>query len=166
VPDHFGNMMQLFATLQAHGCSRVCTVFDELFNERTGHNFTATVSWHRQDALTLIVPQRLAEAERIALVTDWIARHRPDAVFGQSAAVAAAIPHLRRLRPPWKLRLIGLGAHAGAGFSYLDERADLIGAAAIDLLAGMMNNHETGVPPHPRTTLIEGRLVLRSSALS
>ena len=57
-------------------------------------------------------------------------------------------------------QVISLGAHNSAGFSYLDERADLVGSGAIDLLGGMMYYHETGIPAHPRTTLIDGKLVL------
>lgn len=159
VPNQFGNTMRVFDTLKASDCRRICAVFDELFDERTGHNFTAAVSWNQQDDLTLIVPQGMESSDRAALVTDWIARHRPDVVFAQSDAVVAAIPRLRKLNPRWKLRLVGLGAHNSAGFPYLDERADLIGAGAIDLLGGMMYYHETGIPACARTTLIEGQLV-------
>lgn len=164
VPNQFGNMMRVFETLRAAGCRRVCAVFDELFDERTGRNFTAAVSWNKQDDLTLIVPQGLERADRAALVTDWIARQRPDVVFAQSDAVPAAIPLLRKLKPKWPLQLIGLGAHNSAGFSYLDECAELVGSGAIDLLGGMMYYHEAGIPSSPRTTLIEGKLVLTRRA--
>ena len=164
VPNQFGNMMRVFETLQSAGCRRVCAVFDELFDERTGHNFTAAVSWNKQRELTLIVPQDLSRAERAVLVTDWIAQHRPDVVFAQSDAVPAAIPLLRKLKPRWPMQIIGLGAHNSAGFSYLDECADLVGSGAIDLLGGMMYYHETGIPSSARTTLIDGKLVLTRRA--
>lgn len=164
VPNQFGNMMRVFDTMRAAGCRRVCAVFDELFDERTGHNFTAAVSWNKQDDLTLIVPQALGTTERAALVADWVGRHRPDVVFAQSDAVQAAISLLRKLKPRWELQLIGLGAHNSAGFSYVDECAELVGAGAVNMLGGMMYYHETGIPSSPRTTLIEGKLVLRRAA--
>ena len=160
VPNQFGNMMKMFDTLRGAGCSRVCAVFDELFDERTGRSFTAAVSWHRQEELMLVVPQGMESSDRAALVADWIGRHRPDAVFAQSDAVAAAVPLLRKLKPRWPMQLVGLGAHNSSGFSYIDEHADQIGACAVDQLGGMMYYHETGIPEHPRTTLIEGELVL------
>jgi DNA-binding LacI/PurR family transcriptional regulator len=158
VPNQFGNTMHLLETLDAHGAHRICAVFDELFDERTAHNFTAAVNW-RPGRATLIVPQNASPADRADLVARWLIAQRPEAVFAQSDAVTAAIPRLRSVRPRLNFQVIGLGAHNSAGFSYVDERADLVGAAAIDLLGGMMYYHETGIPAHPRTTLIEGKLV-------
>jgi LacI family transcriptional regulator len=160
VPNQFGNTMRLLETLQQHGHQRICAVFDEMFDERTAHNFTAAVNWRPKGRATLIVPQDASRADRAKLVADWLAEQRPDAVFAQSDAVTAAIPRLRRIKPRISFQVISLGAHNSAGFSYVDECADLVGAGAVDLLAGMMYYHETGIPAHPRTTLIDGKLVL------
>ena len=160
LPNQFGNMMRVFETTRAASCRKVCAVFDEFFDERTGHHFTAAVSWNRQSEAMLIVPQGLERDDRVSLVTDWIERHRPDVVFAQSDAVPAAIPQLRKIRPAWPLQLIGLGEHNSRGYSYLDECAELVGASAVNTLGGMMYYHETGIPASPRTTLIEGKLVL------
>lgn len=160
VPNQFGNTMRLFETLQRQGRRRICAVFDELFDERTGHNFTAAVNWRPEGRATLIVPQDASQSDRAELVAGWLAEQRPDAVFAQSDAVTAAIPRLRRTRPRLSFQIVSLGAHNSAGFSYLDEGAELVGSGAIDLLGGMMYYHETGIPAHPRTTLIDGKLVV------
>ncbi len=160
VPNQFGNTMRLLDTLEAHGHRRICAVFDEFFDERTGRNFTAAVNWRPRDRATLIVPQDMPPAAKTDFVARWIAEQRPDAVFAQCAAVAEAIPRLRKVRPRLNLQIVGLGAHNSAGFSYLDERADIVGSGAMDLLGGMTYYHETGIPEHPRTTLIDGKLVL------
>jgi DNA-binding LacI/PurR family transcriptional regulator len=160
VPDQFGNAMRLLENLQGQGHRRICAVFDELFDERTGHNFTAAVNWKPADRVTLIVPQAASQLDRAELVASWLAEQRPDAVFAQSDAVMAAIPRLRAVKPRMDFQVISLGQHNCAGFSYVDERADLVGSGAIDLLGGMMYYHETGIPVHPRTTLIDGKLVL------
>jgi DNA-binding LacI/PurR family transcriptional regulator len=159
VPNQFGNMMRVLDALHAAGSQRVCAVFDELFDERTGHNFTAAVRWHHHDRLMLVVPQGSGADERGKRVADWIATHRPDAIFAQSDAIHAALPRLEAARPRLDLRVVSLGAHNSRGFPYLDECVTLIGSASIDLLAAMMYYHETGIPAHPRTTLIDGRLV-------
>ena len=159
VPNQFGNTMRLLETLQGHGHRRICAVFDELFDERTAHNFTAAVNW-QPGRTTLIVPQDASPSDRAELVAGWLTEQKPDAVFAQSDAVTAAIPRLRRVRPRLSFQVISLGAHNSAGFSYVDERADLVGSGAIDVLGGMMYYHETGIPAHPRTTLIDGKLVL------
>ena len=159
VPNQFGNTMRLLETLERAGNRRIGAVFDEMFDERTGHNFTAAVNWKPRERVTLIVPQQATETERAELVARWLVEQRPDAVFAQSDAVITAIPRLRGVQPALNFQVISLGLHNSAGFSYLDECADLVGCGAIDLLAGMMYYHETGIPAHPRTTLIDGKLV-------
>jgi LacI family transcriptional regulator len=159
VPNQFGNTMRLIETLESQGHRRIGAVFDEFFDERTGHNFTAAVNWRPKHRAMLVVPQAASPAERVDRVTRWLIAERPDAVFAQSDAVVAALPRLRRMRPGLHFQLVSLGLHNSAGFSYLDECADLVGSGAIDLLGGMMYYHETGIPTHPRTTLIDGQVV-------
>jgi LacI family transcriptional regulator len=160
VPNQFGNTMRVLAQLEAAGHRRIAAVFDENFDERTGHNFTAAVNWKGRDRITLIVPQTATAAERVELAAGWLARQRPQAVFAQSDAVTAALPRLRRLDPTFRCQIVSLGAHQSHGYPYLDEGAELVGSAAVDLLGGMMYYHETGIPAHPRTTLIDGEYVL------
>lgn len=163
VPDHFGNMMRLFGRLRERGCARIGAVFDEFFNERTGQAFAAAVKWHGQERFMLILPQNLTASARTAQVVAWVAEHRPDALFAQGDAVVQAWPRIRAIRPHHDVQLIGLGAENFGAHPHLDECASLIGAAAIDLLGGMMYYHETGVPEHPRMTSIDGRLVTPGS---
>ena len=160
VPNQFGNTMRLLETLETQGHRRICAVFDELFDERTAHNFTAAVNWKAAERKTLFVPQEATPAKRAELVAEWLLEQRPDAVFAQSDAVISALPRLRTARPRIRFQVFSLGEHNSAGFSYLDECADLVGSGAIELLGGMMYYHETGIPAHPRTTLIDGKLVL------
>ena len=160
VPNQFGNTMRLIENAQARGHRRICAIFDEFFDERTAHNFTAAFKWNEQDRMMLIVPQALPLVKKCEQIARWIARHRPDAVFAQCDAVVPAIRKLKTARARLAFEVIGLGAHNSAGHSYLDERADLVGTAAVDLLAGMMYYHETGIPAHPRTTLIDGEFCL------
>ena len=159
LPNQFGNTMRLLETLEQAGNRRIGVVFDAMFDERTAHNFTAAVNWKPANRMTLTVPQNATAAERAELVAQWLIAQRPDAVFAQSDAVMAALPKLRGARPALDFQIISLGEHNSAGFSYLDECAELIGSGAIDLLAGMMYYHESGIPAHPRTTLIDGKLV-------
>jgi LacI family transcriptional regulator len=161
LPNQFGNTMRLLETLErgAAGNRRIGAVFDEMFDERTAHNFTAAVNWKPANRVTLTVPQNVTATERADLVAQWLIAQRPDAVFAQCDAVMAALPRLRGVRPALDLQVISLGEHNSAGFSYLDECAELVGSGAIDLLAGMMYYHESGIPVNPRTTLIDGKLV-------
>ncbi|HRE80762.1 MAG TPA: LacI family DNA-binding transcriptional regulator [Opitutaceae bacterium] len=158
VPNQFGNMMRLIEDAQAKGCRKVGSIFDEVFDQRTHHHFTAALTWHGHGRRILVTPQDLPEAAKRKRITDWLGRHQPDAVFVQCDSAAETVRRLRGQPERARFRVMGLGPHNRGGFSYLDERADLIGIAAVDVLAGMITYHETGIPSHARTVLIEGEL--------
>ncbi|HTO04971.1 MAG TPA: hypothetical protein VL069_14765, partial [Opitutus sp.] len=156
VPHQFANMMRLIDTLHTRGHRRICAIFDEFFDERTAHNFTAAVNWHQHGPRTLVLPSRMQADEKATLVAHWIEKHQPDIVFAQASdSVAAALPRLGRIRRRNPFEIVGLGAALGPWVSYLDERPELVGTGAVDLLAGMIYFHETGIPKHPRTTMID-----------
>lgn len=157
VPHQFANMMRLLDAMQARGHKRICAIFDEFFDERTAHNFTAALNWNRHGQRTLVLANGLSSDQRHERAADWIAKHQPDLVFAQSAAVTGALERLPA-RVKSKLKVFWLGAPGKTKASYLDERAELVGSAAIDLLAGMMYYHEVGIPRNPRTTMIDGQL--------
>ncbi len=158
VPHQFANLMKLIDAIQARGFRRIVSVFEESFDERTAHNFTAALRWHQHGRRVLVVPAALAPAARARLIARWVTRHQPDLIIAQSPEpVARALAQL----PAAGLRrttIVGLGTPNNAVYSYLDERPDLVGAGAVDLLAGMMYYHEAGVPVHARTTMIDGEL--------
>ena len=165
VPHQFANMMRLIETMHARGQRRICAIFDEFFDERTAHNFTAAVNWHQHGQRTLVLPGRMHAAEKATLVAHWLEKHQPDMVFAQASdAVADALPHLSRSRSRKPFEIVGLGSPPGACVSYLDERPELVGSGAVDLLAGMIYFHETGIPKHPRTTMIDCEFHLADTA--
>jgi len=156
VPHQFANMMRLIETMQSRGHRRICAIFDEFFDERTAHNFTAAVNWHHHGHRTLVLPSRMAAPEKAALVAHWIEKHQPDMIFAQASdAVSDALPRLHRVRQRSPFEIVGLGAGSGSSISHLDERSELVGSGAVDLLAGMIYYHETGIPEHPRTTMFD-----------
>jgi LacI family transcriptional regulator len=158
VPHQFSNLMKLIEAIHARGYQRIVSVFEEFFDERTAHNFTAALHWHHHGRRVLVVPAALAPAAKPRLISRWIARHEPDLIIAQSPEVVAqalaTLPAARRRR----LKIVGLGTPNNATYSYLDERPEQVGGGAVDLLAGMMYYHEAGVPLHARTTMIDGEL--------
>ena len=153
--------MQLLENVRRRGYQRVCAIFDEYFDERTGHNFTAAVNWHRHGRHMLTVPALLPPQKKRELVAQWIKDEAPDVVFAQASdSVKAALPLLPKSIQPY---VVGLGTKA-AFDAYVDEQPDLVGSAGIDLLAGMMHCRETGIPDNPRTTMIDCQLHFDRSA--
>jgi LacI family transcriptional regulator len=158
VPHQFANMMRLIEAMKAHGRHKISAVLEESFDERTAHHFTAAMNWHGHGQRILVVPQAGTPAEKGALIAKWVAQHDSDLVFAQSPeAVIGALAKLRRKKRP---AIAALGTPNHDQFSFLDEHPEVVGSAAVELLAGMLYYHETGIPRHPRMTMIDGELRL------
>ncbi len=162
VPHQFANTMHLIEAMKAHGRHKLSAILEESFDGRTAHHFTAAMHWHGHGDRVLLVPNEATAAERTALIARWLAKHDTDMIFAQSPeSVFQALARMRRRHQP---AVASLGTPNDDQFSYLDEHPEVVGSAAVDLLAGMMYYHETGIPAHPRTTMIYGELQLHRLA--
>jgi LacI family transcriptional regulator len=157
-PHQFSNMMRLIESAQAHGYRRIGMMLEESFDERTAHHFTAAMDWHKHGARVLLLRATQAPEEKLATAARWIAAHTPDLIFAQSPDLAQAA----LATGPHTATIAALGTPNDDRHSCLDEHPEEVGTAAVDLLAGMMYYHETGIPAHPRTTMIYGQLRLDS----
>ena len=116
------------------------------------------MNWHGHARRILTIPATCSASERAVLIARWLAKHDCDLLFAQNPpAVLSAVGRLRRQR---RITVAALGTTNDDQFSYLDEHPEVVGSAAVELLAGMMYYHETGIPEHPRTTMIDGELRL------
>lgn len=88
------------------------------------------------------------------LFAKWLDDHKPDVIFTLYHEVKRWIQDLG-LRVPEDIGLIQYEWRADHGaWAGMDQRNDLVGEAAVDLLISMVHHNERGVPEHPRATLI------------
>lgn len=87
----------------------------------------------------------------------WFKRHKPDVIVVVDRQVRGWIEQKLGLRIPEDVGIAHLNADPNetwlAGISQNDR---LIGATAVDFLAGMLQRNERGVPATPIRTLVEG----------
>jgi DNA-binding LacI/PurR family transcriptional regulator len=160
VPHHFKNIQLLCEQLTARGYRRIGLVLHRDYVARVHHAFNAGALWHAAWHGTAPVrPLIYSDAEPRALEA-WFADERPDVIVTNTARLAATFePRLRRCaREPIGFALTNIVTRDD-GFAGVDERPSAIGAAAIDLLAGMVQRGERGVPDVPTSTLIPGQWV-------
>jgi LacI family transcriptional regulator len=84
----------------------------------------------------------------------WFAENQPDVIFTLYHEVKRWVEEAG-LRVPEDVGLIQYEWRADHGdWTGMDQRNDLVGAAAVDMLISMVHHNERGVPEHPRATLI------------
>lgn len=86
--------------------------------------------------------------------TRWLDKNRPDVIFTLYHEVRRWLVELGR-KVPGDVGLIQYEWRSDhADWAGMDQRNDLVGAAALDMLVTMVHHNERGVPEHPKATMI------------
>jgi len=89
----------------------------------------------------------------------WLFKHRPEAVISHAAVVAMDIRRFG-LRVPEDVAVVTLLWTAERAYcAGVNQHAEMIGAAAVDLVNGQLQRNEFGIPAHPKLVLINGEWV-------
>lgn len=94
----------------------------------------------------------------------WCQTHKPDVVLSNDTLL---LDWLRNSKDCKTIAYANLDRHPfHEGQAGIDQRHELTGAAAVDLIVAQFNRNERGIPEHPRDLLIEGQWVDGPSAPS
>jgi LacI family transcriptional regulator len=161
MPDLFGNMLLLCQKLTERGCRRLGLVPVAEHDFRIKHRVLAPFLWHSHfgggGALPpLVIPQYDPDPQ---LLRDWIAEHRPDAIITNGEFTVSRIHQFLLPRDRRRIRLASTTLHSpgAARFIGILDNGFEVGAAAVEMLAAMVQRGECGLPVTPRTTLIGGQ---------
>ena len=92
----------------------------------------------------------------------WCQTHRPDVILSNDPTI---LEWLRGNKSCKRIAFANLDRHPFQNdMAGIDQRHELVGIAAVDLIVGQFNRNERGVPIHPRDLLIEGEWVHGASA--
>lgn len=149
-------MQLLMAELRALGHRRVGLYLKKDYDEKVNHHFLGGLLLAQHDLPARDrVPHFMPPATEREGFVDWFTRHRPDVVICVDPRVRAWLKELG-VAIPRDVGLVDLNVDpddpATAGVHQNDR---LIGATAVDFLAGMIQRNERGVPAVPIRTLVE-----------
>lgn len=155
-PNQIHNVMTLIENMERRGYRRIGTVLSDSFEQRTAHYFSLVLTWRGHGERILILPNTASRAESNRLVTSWLKEHKPDVVLAQNTDDVAHLLGNKTLSAPSAIGLVSLSTRSDACIAYQDELPEHVGACAVSLLTGMMNNNDTGIPLHPQVTTVDG----------
>jgi LacI family transcriptional regulator len=143
------------AELAARGYRRIGLAVSGWQNESVEQNWLAGfLAWQHALPAKERVPVHLPEQLERTGFLEWYRRHKPDACIAVNSMVR-----------DW-LEGDGVAIPGKAGFALLDWHEEhkglagadqgnkLVGAAAVDVAAGLLHRNERGAPEQPRITLI------------
>ena len=162
--DQHSSMLLAMRELRKLGYKRIGLLIPSADDARVHYHWTAAFLLHHwrynQDQKpALYVPTAWKDAQAFA----WIRKTRPDAI------VTTQSHFLQRLidagfEIPGKLGVVNLdwsGSHAPA--SGVDQQAEQVGGAAVDLVVNQINKNESGILMFPKTVLLTGTWVSGST---
>ena len=165
ISSHFEDMRLVVHHLKRYGYRRPGLVLDAGLDARVDHAWLAAYLLHQnelsaRDRVPALILETSAEADKLG---PWLAKHRPEVILFTGLPVATWIARLG-LRVPDDVGLVHLDWSAEcAPLAGIDNDAEAVGAAAVDLLVGQLHAHEYGVPRREKIVAVPGRWVAGSS---
>lgn len=89
----------------------------------------------------------------------WLKKHKPDVIVTTHAAVRGWVESCG-MKCPKDIGLAHLDINKGMeDWSGMDQKSDLVGGSAVDLLVGLLHRNECGPPQSPMCVMVESQWV-------
>ncbi|MDD5350626.1 MAG: LacI family DNA-binding transcriptional regulator [Chthoniobacteraceae bacterium] len=155
-PSQFRNVVTLVRHLRGLGYRRLGFMSLIHMDERSDHQWSAGFQSElralpESREIPILVPPLPSEPEFMT----WYRRWQPQAIVTTETLVPLWL-RSAGLRIPEDVAVAFLGCQKPDERAGIDERAVPIGRAAVDLLVGMIQRGERGIPKDPLRVLVEG----------
>lgn len=158
---HFRSVGALMLHMQELGYRRIgfCTV--EHMDERTDYLWSAafrsmTAGLPQSRDIPLCIPPYVTKEIFFA----WYERWKPQAIISTESADIKKWLQSEGFRVPGDVGLASLNLQGpGKTHSGINEKSHLVGRTAVDMLVGMINRAERGIPRDPLRILLEGQFI-------
>ena len=159
VPNYSADLRLAWARLRERGYARIGLVIEATLAERVAHQWEAAHAFEQTRAASPSAPVPtliVSGPNPSATIGAWLREHRPDAVISRCNDVLAAVAALQ-LRVPRDLGYASLNVVDDApGVSGILQHRDVMGAAAVDALHGLLHRNHRGPHAVAQGTQIDG----------
>jgi LacI family transcriptional regulator len=158
--DHFDAIDIAIHELTALGYRRIGLAVPEDVDFRVQQQWSAAMLAYQQH---IPIPDRVPTLSKTSPAArsfvHWYQEHQPHAVLGVGGEYLPVFEELG-LRVPQDVGFVNLALSGNdRAMAGVNQHADLVGAAAVDLVDAQLRRNERGVPRHARTVLISGEWV-------
>jgi DNA-binding LacI/PurR family transcriptional regulator len=151
--------------LKRLGYRRPGLVLDAELDARVDRAWLAAYLLHQHDlpARDRVPGLIVGAGQKAAKFARWFAQHRPEVILFTGLPLLAWIKDLG-LRVPEDVGLVHLDWSEEVGpLAGIDAEAEMLGAAAVDLLVGQLHAHEYGIPAREKIVAVSGRWIAGAS---
>lgn len=161
VSNHQHRTVRLaYQSLQERGYERIGILLNDAVDRRVDRNFSGGYHSFNPDGLSKnFLPPHLFDTFEPVAFAKWFKRWRPDAVIvtGDSAAEFKNWLQSQGLVAGKDVAFaeLNLGTNEGRSAG-VDQRSEMIGTAAVNVLDSLLRHFEYGLPSRPLHTLVNG----------
>ena len=159
IPHHFKNTQLLCQSLHRLGYHRIGLAQSREHIDRVYHAFNAAVAWDGIFHENYIVRPFIFTGPDPAKLAAWFRREKPDVIVAHNDQLCYRFAAMLNLRLPGPVGFATTSTSAASGCAGIDELTPQIGATAIDLLTGLIQRGEKGLPEIATATQLLGRWV-------
>lgn len=157
--DQYRTIRMALAELTRLGYRRIGMAMNAENDERVQHNWSAGMLVYQSlIPVEQRVPSLLAEGPFARAFAAWYSKYRPDVVVGHTRQCLRVFEDLG-MRVPEDVGFAHLAWSPGDPWAGVNQNAELVGAAAIDLVDAQLRRNERGLPTPQKTMLIPGQWV-------
>lgn len=160
--NYFNNARLLCEQLALRGCKRIGFVGADTFCIRTREAFNSAAAWQNIAAGEAPVKPLVFKTYEEAgpKIGGWLSRERPDAVIAHAENIVPLLKEKIRLHAGDRVVLACTSINPAAPVcSGIDERHELIGRKAVDILTGLLNRNEKNLRSTHSGTFVDGRWI-------
>lgn len=152
-PHQSQGMQLTLNTLRLRGYKRIGVALGKRVSKIVAHNWISSVLMYQYEhgpaAATCLIYE---ESDRIEL-QQWMTKNKPDAMVVSDIALLEWLKDMK-IRIPEDMGVVPL--ERLPDYACLDQKPHMVGAAAIDLIIGLIQRNETGLPADPKVVMVEG----------
>jgi LacI family transcriptional regulator len=157
--DLVRSMITIMRRLRQLGYRRIGLAIPDELEERNNYGWYAgySVEARRISSENQIPWFRLPPLKNKEQFCTWIKQHKPEVIVSFNDHLVEILEKKLKMKVPQKIGFAHVNLSDTSGtFSGIYQKPKTIGEAAIELLVGMLQRNECGLPQDPRVTLIEG----------
>ncbi len=163
VPHNFHNALLVLQKLREQGYRRPAFAINRSVELRTNHAYDGALAADavraKQPALAPFV-SAAASPHGLAGVGAWFREHQPDALIltGARHVTNELVPELGA-KAVARLGLAVTDYDPAYPIPGIDQKTDLLGSTAVDMLVAQLHRQEKGPPADPIVSMVEGKWV-------
>jgi len=152
----FHGMALILENLVRLGYRRIGLALEKQVDDKTDRCWSSCVAGYQvRIPVKDRIPIYLAPLEPAPLSV-WLKKHKPDVVVGHEGLYFCLQQLGVRVPEELSYANVSVPSELHPNFSGLDQKWQLVGAAAVDSVVAQIYRNERGIPEHPKTIMLEG----------